>query len=149
MLEDMDSDPGPQPGRQRDVGTRLDAVRARRKELRERDRATVTEPADTPSERLEVAQRHAAEALAAATVAVASSAEVLRRVADAHERVASVRERAAVAGIGDTLQHEQQAAFHREAAAADRQRAERAESLLAEAERPERAQPADEPGGAG
>ena len=50
--------------------------------------------------------------------------------AEAHERVASVHERAAASGIGDVRMRERQAALHRAAAAADRQRAERALSLL-------------------
>jgi hypothetical protein len=37
MLECVDSEPGPPPARRRDIGTRLDAVRARLKALRERD----------------------------------------------------------------------------------------------------------------
>jgi len=94
---------------------------------------------------LEAAWRHAAEAHAAAVKMLASSAEAFRRAADAHERVASVHERAAASGIGDVRMRERQAALHRAAAAADRQRAERALSLLPE---PGRAGPAavfDEP----
>ena len=37
MLGGVDSDPGPLPGRQREIDTRLDAVRARLKKLRDRD----------------------------------------------------------------------------------------------------------------
>jgi hypothetical protein len=36
MLEGVDSEPGPSPGRAREIEARLDAVRARLKKLRER-----------------------------------------------------------------------------------------------------------------
>jgi hypothetical protein len=77
---------------------------------------------------------------------LASSAVAFRRVADAHERVAILHERSAALGIGDVGQHERQAALHQAAAAADRQRADRALSLLSG---PEWAGPAavpDDPG---
>ena len=144
MLGGVDSEPGPLPGRQREIDTRLDAVRARLKKLRERDWDAVKSRTAAPGERLEAAWRHAAEAHAAAAKMLASSAEAFRRAAEAHERVASVHERAAASGIGDVRMRERQAALHR-AAAADRQRAERALSLLPE---PGRAGPAavfDEP----
>jgi len=132
MLGGVDSEPGLPPGRRREIDTRLDAVRARLKKLRERDWDAVTSRTAAPGERLEAAQRHAAEAHAAAAKMLASSAEAFRRAAEAHERVASVHERAAASGIGDVRMRERQAALHRAAAAADRQRAERALSLLSE-----------------
>jgi hypothetical protein len=55
-----------------------------------------------------------------------------RKAAESHDRAANAHERAAAAGIGDVGQHKRQAALHRAAAAADRQRAERAASLLSE-----------------
>jgi hypothetical protein len=79
---------------------------------------------------LEAAQRHAAEAHAAALHVLAASVSAFRRAAEAHERVASANDKAAAAGIGDVAQHERQAALHRAAAAADWQRAERAQSVL-------------------
>ena len=101
MLGGVDSEPGPLPGRQREIDTRLDAVRARLKKLRDRDWDAVKSRTAAPGERLEAAWRHAAEAHAAAAKMLASSAEAFRRAAEAHERVASVHERAAASGIGD------------------------------------------------
>jgi hypothetical protein len=148
MLGGVDSEPGPLPGRRREIDTRLDAVRARLKKLRDRDRGwdAVRSRTASSSERLEAAQRHAAEAQASAAQVLASSAEAFRNAAEAHERAASMHERTAAAGIGDVRMHERQAVLHRAAAAADRQRAERAQSLLSEHEE---AGPAvsDEPGG--
>jgi len=132
MLGGVDSEPGPPPGRRREIDNRLDAVRARLKKLQERDWDAVKSRTAAPGDRLEVAQRHAAEAHAAAAKMLASSAEAFRRAAEAHERVASVHERAAASGIGDVRMRERQAALHRAAAVADRQRAERALSLLSE-----------------
>ena len=132
VLGGHDGEPGPLPGRRREIETRLDAIRARIKELRERDQDAYKGRAATPSQRLTAAQRHAAEAHAAAAQVLASSVEAFRRAAEAHERVASVHERAAASGIGDVRMREQQAALHRAAAAADRQRDERALSLLSE-----------------
>jgi len=128
MLWSVDSEPGPPPGRQRQINARLNAIRAWLKQLRERDRAAA------PSDWLEAAQRQAAEAHAAAAQGLVASAEAFRRAAEAHERAASLHERTAAAGIGDVREHERQAALHRAAAAADRQQAERAQSLLSEPE---------------
>jgi hypothetical protein len=139
MLGGVDSEPAPLPGRRREIDTRLDAVRARLKKLRDRDWDAVKSRTAAPGERLEAAWRHAAEAHAAAAKMLASSAEAFRRAAEAHERVASVHERAAASGIGDVRMRERQAVLHRAAAAADRQRAERTLSLLSE---PGRAGPA-------
>jgi hypothetical protein len=91
------------------------------------------------------AQRHAAEAHAAAALVLASSVEAFRHAAEAHERAASMHEKTAGSGIGDVPGHERQAALHRAAAAADRQRAERVQSLLAGHYRAEPALPSDEP----
>ena len=145
MLGGVDSERGSPPDRRREIDARLDAVRARLKRLRERDWEAVKSRAAPTSERLEAAQRYAAEAYAAAVQVLAASAEAFRRAAEAHERVANLHERAAASGIGDVRMRERQAALHRAAAAADRQRAERALSLLPE---PGRAGPAavfDEP----
>jgi hypothetical protein len=72
----------------------------------------------------------------------------MRRRAEAHERAASSHERTAAAGIGvvPKHEHERQAALHRDAAAADREQAEDARSLLSEAERAGTAAVFDEPG---
>ena len=125
MLGGVDSERGSPLDRRREIDARLDAVRARLKRLRERDWDAVKSQAAPTSERLEAAQRYAAEAHAAAVQVLAASAEAFRRAAEAHERVAGVHERAAAAGIGDVGRHERQAVLHRAAAAADRQRAER------------------------
>jgi len=144
MLRDVDSEPGPPPGRRQDIGTRLDAVRARLKELGERDPDASRDLA-AASERLEVAVRHAAAAHAFAVQVLSFSAEAFREAAEAHEHAASVHDRAAAAGIGDVLGHERRATFHRAAAAADWQRAERAQPLLSESEQAGLAAVSDEP----
>lgn len=144
MLEVVDSEPWHPPARRQEIDIRLDAVRARLKQLRERHVDVAARAA--AGDRLDAAQRHAAEAYAAAGQVLASSVEAFRKAAQAHERVAGVHKRAAAAGIGDVLAHERQAAFHQAAAAADWQRAERAQSLLSESELPGAAAAPDEPG---
>jgi len=135
MLEGVDSEAGPPLARRRDIDTRLDAVRARLKALRERAMDTDMRWTAGSSERLKAAQRHATEAHAAAVQVLASSAEAFRNAAEAHEQAASLHERTAASGIGNVPGHERQAALHWAAAAADRQRAERALSLLSDYER--------------
>ena len=145
MLGGVDSEPAPPPGRRQEIDTRLDAVRARLKALRERDLDPSKRWATTPSERVAAAQRHAAEAHAAAAEVLASSAEAFRHAAEAHERAASMHERTAAAGIGDVHGHQRQAELHWAAAVADHQRAERVQSLLAESEQARPAPRCDEP----
>ena len=132
MLGGVDSEPGYPAGRRREIDNRLDAVRERLKKLRARDRDGVWSQGTSSRERLEAAQRHAAEAHAAAAEVLASSVEAFRRAAEAHDRVALVHEKAAGSCIGNVAKHERQAAVHRAAAAADRQRAERVQSLLSD-----------------
>lgn len=132
----------PPPDRQGEIGTRLDAVRARLKSLRERSR----DLAASPTERLEAAQRREVQARDAAISALISSVHAFRTAAAAHERVASVRYRMAAQEIGDVREHEQKAARHRAAAQADLQRAERSESILSESEWARPAVVPDEPG---
>jgi len=132
MLGDVNSEPGPLPGRGREIDTRLDAVRARLQALRERDVFGGQRWTTSPRERVAAAKRYAAEAHAAATRVLASSAEAFRNAAEAHERAASMHERTAAGGIGDVHGHERQAALHRAAAAADWHRAERVQSLLSD-----------------
>ena len=129
MLGGVDSEPAP-PGRRQEIDTRLDAVRARLKKLREREVDADWSQAASRFERLEAAARHAAEAQAFAVQVLASSVAAFRRAAEAHEGAASAHDTAAASGIGDVLAHERQATSHRIAAAADRQRAERAQSLI-------------------
>jgi len=141
MLEVVDTEPSSRPSRRREIDDRLDAVRARLEELRERRR-----PADegrTASQRLEAAQRHAAEAHAAAAQVLASGVEAFRHAAEAHERTAGLHEQAVAAGVGDVGEHQRQAALQRAAAAEDWQRAKRAQSVLSG---PEWASPASAPG---
>jgi hypothetical protein len=147
MLGGVDSDPGPRPGRRREIDDRLDAVRARLEELRERRRPADKGPV-AAKERLEAAQRRAAEAHAAAAQVLASGVEAFRHAAEAHERAASLHEKAAAAGVGDVREHEQQAALQWAAAAEDWLRAERAQSVLSEPEWAEPASVSDEPGDA-
>ena len=129
MLGGVDSEPAP-PGRRQEIDTRLDAVRARLKKLREREVDADWSQAASRFERLEAAARHSAEAQAFAVQVLASSVAAFRRAAEAHEGAASAHDTAAASGIGDVLAHERQATSHRIAAAADRQRAERAQSLI-------------------
>jgi hypothetical protein len=123
----VDSEPAPPSDRRAEIDTRLVAVRARLKELKDKDKSwdAVRRRATTPGERLALAQRHAAEAHAAATEVLASSADAFRHAAEAHDRAASMHERTAAKGIGDVPGHRRQAELHRAAAAADRHRAER------------------------
>jgi hypothetical protein len=146
MLGGADGEPGPPAGRRREIDTRLDAVRTRLRELRERELDAGRVWTASRRERVESAQRRAAEAQAAAVHVLASSAEAFRHAAEAHERAARMHDRTAAAGIGDLRAHEQQAALHRSAAAADRHRAERARSLLSETERAGPAAAPGEPG---
>lgn len=142
----VDGKPWHRSDRRREIGTRLDALRARLKELRERDLNGDTRWASS-GERLEAAERHAVRAHAAIARVLASSAEAFGHAAEAHERAASTHERTAAAGIGDVIGHERQAALHWAAAAADRRRAERARSLLYATKRAWPAAVSDEPRG--
>jgi hypothetical protein len=76
------------------------------------------------------AHRHAARSQAAAEQAITSSINAFRRAADAHDILAAAYERLAAAGGDDAQLQQQQAARHWAAATADRQRAERAQSIL-------------------
>ena len=131
------SGPWASPGRRREIDTRLAAVRARLEELKDRERSldAAKNRTGTARERVAAAQRHAAEADAAAVEGLASSAEAFRIAAEAHEWAARMHERTAATGIGDVPGPVRQAALHRSAAAADRQRAERVQSLLSGHER--------------
>jgi len=146
MLRGVDGEPRPSWDRRREIGTRLDAIRARLKELRERNPDAIKDGAASRSERVAAAQRHAAQAHAAAALVLASSAEAFRHAAEAHERTARAHERTAAAGIGDVPGHDRQASLHRAAATADRQRAERAQSFLFDHEQARPAAGCDEPG---
>ena len=143
ILGDVDSEPELPLDRRQEIDARLDAVRARLKTLRER--GVGDSQATTRSERAAAAQRYAVEAHAAAAEVLASSAEAFRHAADAHERAASLHDRTAANGIGDVRGHERQAALHRAAAAADRQRAERAQALISDHGRAGQAPVSDEP----
>src|SRR5215471_15472383 len=145
MLGDVDSEPGLTLDRRQEIDTRLDAVRARLKTLRQRGSDVGNSRAATSSERLAAAQRYAAEAQAAAAEVLASSAEAFRHAAEAHDRAASLHDRTAANGIGDVCGHEQQAALHRAAAAADRRRAGRAQALISVHDQAGPAPVSDEP----
>jgi hypothetical protein len=75
-------------------------------------------------------------------------AEAHERAASSHERAASSHQQIAAAGVGvvHTHEHQRQAALHRDAAAADREQAEDARSLLPEVERAGPADVSDEAG---
>ena len=141
----MDSKPWHPPSRRQEIDTRLGTIRVRLRELRERHPDPDRDPAAI-SERLNAAQRHAAEAYAAVTQVLACSAEAFRKAAQAHERVASVHDRTATKGTGDVLGHKRQASYHRAAAAMDWRRAKQAQSLLFDSERAGLAAVPDEPG---
>jgi predicted aminopeptidase len=143
MLEGVAGEPKHPADRRQEIEARLDAVRARLKELRQRGQDSARGRDASPGDRLEAAHRNATQAHVAAVQVLASSLQAFRRAADAHERVANVHEQTAAAGIGDVLEHNRQALLHRAAAAADRLRAEHARSLLSESEQ---AGPASEPG---
>jgi hypothetical protein len=145
MLGGVESEPGPTQGRGREIDARLDAVRTRIKQLKERDLGANKRWVNTPSERVAAARRHAAEAYAAATEVLASSVETFRYAAEAHERSAGMHDRTAAAGIGDVGGHERQAALHRAAAAADLRRAERVQSRLSDHERTQPGPISEEP----
>ena len=108
-----------------EIRQRISAVRARIDELNQGDAA-----GKAASERLAAAQRHMAASQAAAERAIAASIRAFRRAAEAHQRAAIKHEQAAAAGSGDKDEHMRQAAIHRAAAAANLQRAERAQSQL-------------------
>lgn len=145
MLGDVDSEPELPLNRRQEIDTRLDAVRARLKTLRERGLEVGNSRGATPSERLAAARRYAVEAHAAVAEVLASSAEAFRHAAEAHERAASLHDTTAANGIGDVLEHQRQAALHRAAAAADRQRAERSQALISDHEQAGLAPGSDEP----
>lgn len=128
-------EPWQPPGRQLDIDTRLDAIRARLKQLEDRHLDADGNRPAAPGERVEAARRRAARAHAAAALVLATNAEAFRKVAEAHDRVARMHDKTAAARIGDVIGHERQATLHRAAAIADWQRAERTRSLLSETER--------------
>ena len=110
------------------IGRRIDAIGTWIEELEEQRQAGPGRGAG--SNRLSAAQRHAARSQAAAEQAATSSINAFHRAAEARDILAAAYERlAAVGGDDQQLQH-QQAARHRAAAAADRHRAERAQSIL-------------------
>lgn len=114
--------------RRREIGGRIAAIRERIGELQlaQRDNRYPV----SSGEHLADAQHHAAISEATAQQALAASIEALVHAAQAHERAAIRHEQTAAAAGGDREQHDKRAAFHRAAAAADRQRAETAQSIL-------------------
>ena len=144
-LEDVDSEPGLMLDRRQEIDTRLDAVRARLKTLRQRGSDVGNSRATTSTERLAAAQRYAVEGQAAAADVLASSAEAFRHAAEAHDRAASLHDRTAATGIGDVCGPDRQATLHRAAAAADRRRAERAQALISDHEQAGPVPVSDEP----
>jgi predicted pyridoxine 5'-phosphate oxidase superfamily flavin-nucleotide-binding protein len=125
MLPVWGTEPEPGGSRGAEIRQRIAAVRARIDELHQGDA-----PGKAPGERIAAAQRHVAASRAAAERALAASVRAFRRSAEAHERAAIAHEQAAATGSGDKDEHKRRAAFHRAAAAASRQRAERAQWRL-------------------
>ena len=117
------------PATRRDqIGRRIDAIGTRIEELKEQRHAGPSRGAG--SNRLAAAQRHAAQSQAAAEQAITSSINAFRRAAETHDILAAAYERLAAAGGDDAQLQQQLAGRHRAAATADRQRAERAQSIL-------------------
>ena len=113
--------------RRHEIGDRIAAIRTRITDLQQaRESRLVT----ATSEQLIEAQHHAAASRAAAHQALATSIRALLRAAEAHERCAISHMRLATAGDIGEEEHRQEAARHRAAAAADRQRAETVQSLI-------------------
>lgn len=114
------------PARRRgQISVRLDEIRARIRELGDGPHAG----ADSAADRLIAAQRSAAVSLAAAEQAFAASIDAFRRAAEAHNHLATMYERSI--RPGNAGENSQLAAFHRAAAAADSDRADRAQACLA------------------
>jgi hypothetical protein len=128
----VDNEPQAPQSRRETARRRLDAIHTRIGELQASGQGDASPAAIR--ERLTSAQRHLAAAQAAAERAIAASVRAFRRAAEAHEHAAIQHARAAAAGFGDKDEHERHAAIHRAAAVADRQRAERAQSLLGDEE---------------
>ncbi len=110
------------------IGRRIDAIGTRIEELKDQRQAGPSRGAG--SDRLAVAQRHAARSQAAAEQAITASINAFRRAAEAHDILAAAYERLAAAGGDDAQLQQEQAARHRAAATTDRHRAERAQSIL-------------------
>lgn len=128
MLGAVDSQSERREIRRHEIGDRIAAIRTRITDLQQaRGSRLVT----ASSEQLIEAQHHAAASRASAHQALATSIRALLRAADAHERCAISHMRLAIPGDLDEEEHRQEAARHRTAAAADRQRAETVQSLLA------------------
>lgn len=129
---------GPEPEtratRHAQLGRRLDAIRTRLQELAQDHPATPGRR--FPDGREAIAQRHAAISQTAADQALASSVNAFHRAAEAHDRLADLYDRSA-SGPGGADRHQQRVAFHRAAAAADRQRAGQAQSLVPGGEQPD------------
>jgi hypothetical protein len=113
--------------RRREIADRLAAIRARLNDLQQPRESRL---AATSMDQVGQARHHAVDSEAAAQRALASSIRGLLQAAQAHERCSMSYERLAAARDSNEEQYRQWAARHRAAAAADRQRAERAQSLL-------------------
>lgn len=113
--------------RRHQIAERLAAIRARINDLQQPWESRL---AAASVDHLVQAKHHAADSKAAAQQALASSIQCLLQAAQAHERCSISHERLAAAPNSNEEQHRQRAVRHRAAAAADRQRAETAQSLL-------------------
>lgn len=123
----MEDQPEGRETRCQEIGDRLPAIRVRIDDLQQ---PRESRAATGSTELLVEAQDHAAASEAAAYRALARSIEGLLRAAETHERCATSHERLAMSLDSNEEYHRQQARTHRAAAAADRQRAETARSLL-------------------
>jgi hypothetical protein len=128
----MDSERQSRESRSEAIRRRLDAIHVRIGEL---DRAQKGERDKNSgllglAERGSDAQGHARESEAAAERAAISCVAAYLHAAEAHERAAATHQQLAAAGFGDLARHRQRAAFHLAGAAADRQRANAARSLI-------------------
>ena len=112
-------------GERRDeIARRIEAIHTRVGEL-QTERYLPAPLANGQLRQVREVRSHAAAARAAAVQALINSANAFGNAADAHDRLASLYERAAASRVCPA-EFERRAAFHRAAATADRQQADRA-----------------------
>lgn len=117
------------------ISQRITEIERRLAELRQ---ARPEPGGETSAKLLAEAQRHAREAdqhwresIAHTQLAQQWVVHAFRSAARAHDHAADANERSARAGIGDVAEHMRRAAFHRDAAEADRRRASETENSYA------------------
>jgi hypothetical protein len=86
-------------------------------------------------ERAARARRHIRDAQVSAHLALVSYRQALVNSVQAHDRAAEAHQRALARGFGDPADHERCIAFHKDAAEADRQRADQVSREIEQARR--------------